>query len=343
MDRRKRLLDAISSSIALVLLSPLLLLIAAALWLEARGPVIFRQRRLGRGGRIFTVYKFRKLACRSGECGTMSPIGIEPPYTRVGKFLEATKLNEIPQLFNVIRGEMSVVGPRPEVPEFQHCFSGPYRRLLDYPPGIFGPSQCAFRSEAAMYPPGCDMRRFYEEVLFPQKAEIDLKYYSRATICGDLYWICRSLLAVIGEGGQARHIPETCADHVGAAPAEAPRIACPETPVTTFPMVLDPIDNESRAMRAVILAGGKGRRLAPYTISFPKPMVPVGDMPILEIVIRQLKRAGFDHVTMAVGHLAELLMAYFQDGSRWGVQIDYSREEAPLGTSGPLLLMTDLQ
>jgi NDP-sugar pyrophosphorylase family protein len=95
-------------------------------------------------------------------------------------------------------------------------------------------------------------------------------------------------------------------------------------------------------MRAIILAGGKGRRLQPYTITFPKPMVPVGDMPILEIVVRQLKNSGFTHITLAVGHLAELLMAYFQDGSRWGVRIDYSREEEPLGTSGPLLLIGDL-
>lgn len=95
-------------------------------------------------------------------------------------------------------------------------------------------------------------------------------------------------------------------------------------------------------MRAVILAGGKGRRLAPYTVTFPKPMVPVGDMPILEIVIRQLKNYGVTDITLAVGHLAELLTAYFQDGSRWGVKIDYSREEQPLGTTGPLLLIDDL-
>jgi NDP-sugar pyrophosphorylase family protein len=95
-------------------------------------------------------------------------------------------------------------------------------------------------------------------------------------------------------------------------------------------------------MRAVILAGGKGRRLAPYTITFPKPLVPVGDMPILEIVIRQLARSGFDHITLATGHLAELLVAYFGDGSKWGVRIDYSREERPLGTVGPLLLIDDL-
>ena len=95
-------------------------------------------------------------------------------------------------------------------------------------------------------------------------------------------------------------------------------------------------------MRAIILAGGKGRRLAPYTVTFPKPLVPVGDMPILEIVIRQLARAGFDHITMATGHLAELLMAYFGDGRKWGVRIDYSREPEPLGTVGPLALIDDL-
>ena len=95
-------------------------------------------------------------------------------------------------------------------------------------------------------------------------------------------------------------------------------------------------------MRAVILAGGKGRRLAPYTISFPKPLVPVGDMPILEIVIRQLRSHGIDHITMAVGHLAELLQAYFGDGSKWGLRIDYSHEEQALGTVGPLALIDDL-
>ncbi len=95
-------------------------------------------------------------------------------------------------------------------------------------------------------------------------------------------------------------------------------------------------------MRAVILAGGKGRRLAPYTTILPKPLMPIGDIPILEIVIGQLKRDGFDHITMAVGHLPELLMAYFNTGERYGMQIDYSQEREPLGTAGPLSLITDL-
>ena len=95
-------------------------------------------------------------------------------------------------------------------------------------------------------------------------------------------------------------------------------------------------------MHAVILAGGKGTRLRPYTINFPKPLVPVDDMPILEVVVRQLKAAGFTELTLAVGHLAELLMAYFGDGERWGVSIHYSREREPLGTVGPLGMIDGL-
>jgi NDP-sugar pyrophosphorylase family protein len=95
-------------------------------------------------------------------------------------------------------------------------------------------------------------------------------------------------------------------------------------------------------MKAVVLAGGRGTRLAPYTTVFPKPLMPIGDKPILDIVIQQLRRNGFTEVTLAVGHLAELLMAYFGDGERFGVRIRYSREDQPLGTAGPLGLVDGL-
>jgi NDP-sugar pyrophosphorylase family protein len=93
---------------------------------------------------------------------------------------------------------------------------------------------------------------------------------------------------------------------------------------------------------AVILAGGRGTRLRPYTVVLPKPLMPIGEFPILEVIVRQLVRHGFTHITMAVNHQAEIIKAFFNDGSRWGVRIDYSLEDQPLGTMGPLRLIDDL-
>jgi NDP-sugar pyrophosphorylase family protein len=95
-------------------------------------------------------------------------------------------------------------------------------------------------------------------------------------------------------------------------------------------------------MKAVILAGGRGTRLAPYTTILPKPLMPIGDKPILDIVIRQLRHHRYTDITLAVGYLAELLMAYFGAGERFGVKIAYSREEQPLGTAGPIALVSNL-
>lgn len=95
-------------------------------------------------------------------------------------------------------------------------------------------------------------------------------------------------------------------------------------------------------MRAIILAGGKGTRLAPYTSVLPKPLVPIGDMPILQVIIHQLRHYGFTHITLTVGHLATLFQAFFRDGGQYGVRIDYVIEDEPLGTAGPLVFVPDL-
>lgn len=94
--------------------------------------------------------------------------------------------------------------------------------------------------------------------------------------------------------------------------------------------------------RAIILAGGKGTRLRPYTVVLPKPLMPIGEYPILEVIIRQLIKAGFDHITLAVNHQARIIQAFFESGERWGIRIDYSVEKEPLGTMGPLTLIRDL-
>jgi NDP-sugar pyrophosphorylase family protein len=95
-------------------------------------------------------------------------------------------------------------------------------------------------------------------------------------------------------------------------------------------------------MKAVVLAGGKGTRLAPYTRILPKPLLPIGDMPILEVLLRQMKRAGIEEVVLTVGHMAKLLRTFFMDGEQWGLNISYSYEETPLGTAGPLSLIESL-
>ena len=94
--------------------------------------------------------------------------------------------------------------------------------------------------------------------------------------------------------------------------------------------------------RAIILAGGKGTRLKPYTVTLPKSLVPVGDMPVLEIIIRQLQKHGFDHITITLNHMAEIIKAFFGDGAKWNIEIDYSVESIPLSTMGPLTIIPDL-
>lgn len=102
------------------------------------------------------------------------------------------------------------------------------------------------------------------------------------------------------------------------------------------------LDIKNKGLQAIILAGGEGTRLKPFTTNFPKPLVPIDDTPILEIILRQLKHCGFSDITIAVNHLAELIMAFFQDGKKRGLNIKYSFESKPLGTAGPISLITDL-
>jgi lipopolysaccharide/colanic/teichoic acid biosynthesis glycosyltransferase len=175
-----------------------MLMIAAAIRIETPGPVFFSQVRLGQGGRHFRLHKFRKFADRADVTGRAVTLKNDPRMTRVGRILERSKLDELPNLWNVLIGDMSVVGPRPETLDFADCFQGGYRAVLDYRPGLFGPSQALFRNESSVYPENCDPHEFYRTVLFPAKARIDLLYFPRRTVISDLDWTIRSALAVIG-------------------------------------------------------------------------------------------------------------------------------------------------
>jgi len=193
-----RALDLVVACLGLALAGPLMLLITLAILIESGRPVFFAQIRLGQGGRHFRMFKFRKFGKSSGEAGLPLTMHKDTRLSRIGRFLVASKLDELPQLYNVLKGDMSLVGPRPESLAFSDCLAGDYRAVLAYRPGIFGPSQVAFRYECVFYPPDAEPTRFYREVLFPLKARFDLSYYPRRTLLSDCAWIARGVLAVAG-------------------------------------------------------------------------------------------------------------------------------------------------
>lgn len=194
----RRVFDLALALAGLVLLAPLMLPIALLIRLDTPGPVLFRQPRLGQGGHRFWLYKFRKFTDGPHAVGLAVTLKDDPRMTRVGRWLERAKLDELPQLWNILVGDMSVVGPRPETLDFADCFAGEYEGILDYRPGLFGPSQATFRNESSFYPAGLDPHEFYRAILFPAKAQIDLSYFPTRTMMSDIGWIIRGLLAVAG-------------------------------------------------------------------------------------------------------------------------------------------------
>jgi hypothetical protein len=143
------------------------------------------------------MHKFRKFPATWGDHGAAVTVVGDARMTRLGHFLERSKFDEIPQLWNILKGEMSFVGPRPEALGFQDLFQGEFTRVHAYLPGIFGPNQVAFRNESKMYPPDKDPETFYREVLFPQKARNDIDYFARATVLSDFLLILRGLWSSI--------------------------------------------------------------------------------------------------------------------------------------------------
>ena len=186
--------------LAVVFLLTLLLpmaLIAIAIVLESGWPVFFSHTRLGLHGRSFRMHKFRKFHKDCSSNGLQVTLDDDARLTKVGRFLRSTKLDELPQLWNVLIGDMSVIGPRPELTGYADCFKDGFEEILKYKPGILGPTQVIFRDEAALFPTVGDVEDFYQKFLFPTKARIDLDYYSRRSLWGDAGWLVRGVLATL--------------------------------------------------------------------------------------------------------------------------------------------------
>ncbi len=194
----RRAVDLLVAGAAALLLAPLMLVIAIAIRVETPGPALFCQTRIGQGGRRFRMYKFRKFHADAGQGGSPLTLEQDPRMTRIGRLLMKTKLDELPQLWNVLRGDMAIVGPRPESLAFADCFENGWEELLGYKPGLLGPCQIMFRNEAAAIPAGDDAGEFYRTILFPLKARIDLDYYRSRSLASDVVIMLRGLLAICG-------------------------------------------------------------------------------------------------------------------------------------------------
>ncbi len=195
----KRVFDVLVAGFGLLLLAPLLLLIALVVKLDSPGPVFFRQERVGRAGRTFRIHKFRTM--RDGAPGTPITIGDDPRITRAGRWLRASKFDELPQLIDVLVGDMSLVGPRPELPRYVALYPPALRdKVLSVRPGITDPASLAYRDESAQLARAADPEHEYVHVVLPRKLALAADYVERASLAGDLGVIWRTLCAVWGRG-----------------------------------------------------------------------------------------------------------------------------------------------
>jgi lipopolysaccharide/colanic/teichoic acid biosynthesis glycosyltransferase len=196
----KRAFDLVLAAVGLLLLSPLLAAIAVWIRIDSRGPVLFRQERVGRHGACFRIHKFRTMAIEPAG-GSLSAlpltIGADPRITRAGAWLRRTKLDELPQLIDVVAGHMSLVGPRPEVPRYVALYPPELKaKVLSVRPGITDPSSIEYRDESALLARAADPEREYVEVVMPAKLRAAAGYVDRMSLATDLRVLGATLRAL---------------------------------------------------------------------------------------------------------------------------------------------------
>jgi len=197
----KRFFDMVMAAFGLLLLAPLFLLISVWIKLDSPGPVLFRQERVGRFGVPFRIHKFRTMRHDVAGGGPLITVGADTRITRVGAYLRRAKLDELPQLIDVLRGTMSVVGPRPEVPRYLADYPDELRdKVLSVRPGITDLASIQFRDENALLARAADPEREYREVVLPAKLRLAAEYVDHATLANDLRLIGLTLKALITHG-----------------------------------------------------------------------------------------------------------------------------------------------
>jgi lipopolysaccharide/colanic/teichoic acid biosynthesis glycosyltransferase len=191
----KRLFDFIAALLGLIVLSPLLMVVAVAIKLTSPGPVLHRARRVGMQGKLFTLYKFRSMVIGAGGIGPGITSKGDARITPTGRFLRNSKLDELPQLINVLKGEMSLVGPRPEDPRYVAQYTADQRAVLSVRPGITSAASVLYRHEEQLLT-GQDWEQLYLTEIMPRKIKTDLEYLSRRNLVSDIGLILRTFIAI---------------------------------------------------------------------------------------------------------------------------------------------------
>lgn len=190
----RRLFDLLGAALGLAALLPAFLLIACFIKLSGRGPVFYRQTRVGRGGRLFKIWKFRTMVVDADQAGRLLTVGADPRITRPGAWLRRWKVDELPQLINVLTGEMGFVGPRPEVPRFVDLYTVEQRKVLDLRPGITDLASIAYRDENSLLEGQEDPEAYYIHTVLPEKIRMNLAYAAHANLWRDF----KVVLATLG-------------------------------------------------------------------------------------------------------------------------------------------------
>jgi lipopolysaccharide/colanic/teichoic acid biosynthesis glycosyltransferase len=193
----KRAFDVVAAALGLVLLAPLFVAIALWIKLDSPGPVFYRQQRVGRGGVLFNIFKFRTMVTRAGDARQLT-VGRDPRITGAGHFLRHYKLDELPQLLNVLQGSMSLVGPRPEVPRYVACYPPQVRALvLSVAPGVTDWASILYKEESTILGNAPDPERAYVDTILPTKLDYYVRYVRERSFWLDLRIIWCTLLAIV--------------------------------------------------------------------------------------------------------------------------------------------------
>ena len=327
----KRLLDVGVAGTLLLLLAPILMLVIVAIRIDSPGPAFFRCRRIGIGGRPFDMLKFRKMF--HGAKGPPLRSCEDERYTRLGRFLAGTRLDEFPQLWNVVIGQMSLVGPRPEDPAFVDRDPRSFAETLTVRPGITGLSQLAFAKEAEVLDPNDRVGHYVSRIL-PQKLALDALYVAHSTIWLNLKILFWTALAFFRD----------ISVHRGTGSLSVRRRDSAEAPTRPSRLSLVRDAEPRRALEGVnvvVLAGGRTGGDRDAVSLLPEPLMAMGDRSVLETTIARLEELGVRRVSVCLGESAELIRAVFEYRTTTA-ELTFIDDGQSVGTAGPLRLVSGL-